>query len=133
MTPFSHGPITQIETDKPNVYAFRVTGHIDDDASEAMAEFMTDAFDRHEEKIDMLLDLTAFTGSDWDSMLDGDVIASRFRALSEVRRYAVIGAPDRAAKMITFMDKIIPVEAKAFDTADSRQAWDFVGASPQMA
>ncbi|MEL6644821.1 MAG: STAS/SEC14 domain-containing protein [Pseudomonadota bacterium] len=133
MTPFTHGPITQIETDKPTVYAFRITGHIDDDASEALAEYMNAVFDKHDEKIDMLLDLTAFTGSDWDSMLDGDVIASRFRALSEVRRDAVIGAPDRAAKMIGFMDKIIPVEAKAFDTEDSREAWDFVGASPQMA
>lgn len=133
MTPFTHGPITQIETDNPTVYAFRITGHIDDDAAEAMAEYMNAAFDRHNEKIDMLLDLTGFTGSDWDSMLDGDVITSRFRALSEVRRYAVIGAPDRAAKMIGFLDKIIPVEAKAFDSEQSKDAWDFVGASPQLA
>ncbi|ABD54983.1 STAS/SEC14 domain-containing protein [Jannaschia sp. CCS1] len=121
--------IEQIPTTAPNVYAFRVTGHIDDDASEALAKFMLAAFDRHEEKVDMLLDLTAFTGSDWDSMLDGDVIKSRFRSLSEVRRYAVIGAPDRAAKMIEFMDKIIPVEAKAFDANQKDAAWAFVGAS----
>ena len=132
---FQSGPINQIPTDAANVYAFKITGHIDDDASEAMAKFMNDAFDRREEvegapKINMLLDMTAFTGSDWDAMLDGDVIESRWRSLKNVGRYAVVGAPDRAAKMIGFMDKLIPVEAKAFDATDSAAAWAFVGAQP---
>ena len=63
-------------------------------------------------------------------MLDGDVITSRFRALRHVSRYAVIGAPANAAKMINLMDKVIPVEAKAFDTEQTVEAWNFVGASP---
>lgn len=126
---FSYGPIHQIETTAPNVYAFRVAGHIDDDASEALAKFMLAAFDRHDEKVDMFLDLTAFSGSDWDSMLDLDVIKSRFRSLSEVRRYAVVGAPENAATMIGYMDKVIPVEAKAFDTSEREAAWAFVGAA----
>ncbi len=130
MTQFSHGSVHQIPTDAPDVYAFRVTGHIDDDTSAAMADYMNDVFDKTG-KVDMLLDLTGFTGSDWDSMLDGDVIVSRFRALSNVRRYAVVGAPDRAAKMIEFMDKIIPVEAKAFESV--ADAWAFVEARPAAA
>jgi len=127
MSLFSHGAIQEIATDGADIYAFKVTGHIDDDASEAMAEFMNDVFDRKED-VNMLLDLTGFTGSDWDSMLDGDVIESRFRALRHVKKYAVIGAPDRAAKMIGLMDKVIPVEAKAFDASDVAAAWAFVGA-----
>ncbi|QBF32644.1 STAS/SEC14 domain-containing protein [Thalassococcus sp. S3] len=133
MAPFSHGSIQQIMTDTPSVYAFRIAGHIDDDASEALAKFMLCVFERHDEKVDMLMDLTAFTGSDWDSLLDGDVIASRFKSLSEVRRYAVVGAPENAAKMIGFLDKIIPVEAKAFDASESDAAWRFVGARPTAA
>lgn len=132
MTLFSHGPIQQIATDTPGLYAFRIAGHIDDDASEAMAEFMNDVFDGQDE-VSMLLDLTGFTGSDWDNMLDFDVIKSRFRALSHVKRYAVIGAPDSAARMIEFMDKIIPVEAKAFDAAESAEAWHWVKAAPPAA
>ncbi|WP_299417735.1 STAS/SEC14 domain-containing protein [uncultured Sulfitobacter sp.] len=132
MTHFKSGPITEIPTDTQTVHAFRVSGHIDDDASEAMAEHMNAVFDRSD-KVNMLLDLTGFTGSDWDSMLDGDVITSRLRALRRVHRYAVVGAPDRAAKMINLMDKIIPVEAKAFDAGDAAQAWEFVGAKPLAA
>ena len=129
MTAFSHGPITEIQSNAANVHAFRIVGHIDDDASEALAEHMNRVFDQQDE-VNMLLDMTAFTGSDWDSMLDGDVISSRFRALRHVKKYAVVGAPDRAAKMIGFMDKVIPVEAKAFDAADIAQAWAFVGTQP---
>jgi hypothetical protein len=127
MPAFSHGPISQIETDNPDVYAFKITGHIDDDASEAMAKFMNSVFDS-KEKVNMLLDMTAFTGSDWDSMLDGDVIESRFRSLKHVKKYAVVGAPDKAASMISFMDKLILVDARAFDADEESAAWAFVGA-----
>jgi hypothetical protein len=129
MSGFSHGPITQIETTSPRVFAFRITGHLDDDASEALAEFMNKVFDDHN-GVTMLLDLTGFTGSDWDSMLDGDVLRSRFRALGEVERYAVVGAPKRAAQLIGYMDKIIPVEARAFNANEMDEAWAFVGARP---
>ena len=131
MTHFSHDPITQIPTTKPQVYAFRVTGHIDDDASEALAKYMNTVFDE-KDKVRMLLDLSDFTGSDWDSILDSDVITSRFRALTHVSRYAVVGAPDKAVKMISLMDHIIPVDARAFDKIDIMQAWDFVGAEPAI-
>lgn len=129
MTDFSSGPITEIANTNPTVHAFRVSGHIDDDASEALAKHMNDVFDR-QDKVNMLLDLSGFTGSDWDTMLDGDVITSRFRSLSHVERYAVVGAPERAVTMIGLMNRIITVEAKAFDVADIDQAWAFVGAQP---
>jgi len=131
MKQFSYGPIDQIPTSSPTVYAFQVSGHMSYDASEAMAEYMNQVFDQND-KISMLLDLTGFTGSDWDTMLDGDVIQSRFRALSHVDRYAVIGAPENAAKMISFMDKIIPVDARAFDASEAQAAWKFVGARPEV-
>lgn len=126
---FHHGAVAQIETKSPKLYAFRIAGHIDDDTSEALAEFMNAAFDRHDEKVDMLMDLSGFTGSDWDSLFDGDVLKSRFRALKEVDKYAVIGAPEKAQKMIGWMDKIIPVQARAFDAADADEAWSWVGES----
>ena len=130
MTQFSHGPITQIPADRETVYAFAITGHITDDDSEALAKYMNAAFDAHD-KVDMLLDLTGMTGSDWDTLFDDDVLKSRFRSLTHVRRYAVVGAPEGAATMIGLMDKIIPVEAKTFDT--QAEAWAFVGAQPMTA
>ena len=127
MTDVSFGPITQMQTTSPTLYAFAVSGRIDDDASEAMAKYMNAAFDRHDSKVDMLLDLTACTGSDWDSFLDKDVIVSRFRALSNVGKYAVIGAPERATKMINLLDSVIPMDARAFPSDAVEAAWSWVG------
>ena len=124
---FEHGAISQIATEHPNLYAFRINGHIDDDASEALAKYMNDAFDRHAGKVNMLLDLSGLTGSEWTSIFDADVLKSRFRALKEVDKYAVVGAPDHANRMIDFFDKLIPVDARAFSEEDAYAAWDFVG------
>jgi len=131
MNGFSHPAIQQIPTTADTVYAFRITGRVDDDASETLAQYMNDVFDAAPGKVNMLLELPALTGSDWDNLLDKEVITSRFRSLSHVERYAAVGAPDRAAQMIGWMDKIIPVEARAFDASAIEDAWRFVGAHPQ--
>lgn len=132
MTLFHHGAIAQIPCSSPSVYAFRVIGHIDDDAFEELAKFMNEAFDQHD-KVNMLLDLTDYSGSDWDSVFDWDVISARFRALSNVEKYAVVGAPKGAVRMIEVMDKLIPVEAGTFESSEMDKAWNFVGASPSAA
>jgi hypothetical protein len=76
----------------------------------------------------MLMRLDGFTDSDKTALFDGDVIVSRWRSLFNVEKYAVVGAPDGASKMIDFMDKLLPVDAKAFSSKQERDAWDFVGA-----
>ncbi|MEM1149165.1 MAG: STAS/SEC14 domain-containing protein [Pseudomonadota bacterium] len=127
MTVFSHGSITQIPTTKDDVYAFAIAGHVEDDDTEEMAKFMNQAFDKPG-KVSMLLDLSGMTGSDLDAMFDGHVLRAQFRAWKEVDKYAVIGAPDRAAKIIDWMDNLIPVDARAFEAKDAQMAWSFVGA-----
>lgn len=121
--------ITQIPTNSATVYAFDITGHVSDDDAEALAKYMNDAFDRHD-KVNMLMKLDGYTGSDKDAIFDGDVLESRWRSLFKVDKYAVVGAPDGASRMITFMDKILPVDAKSFSLHDVALAWRFVGADP---
>lgn len=121
--------IKQIPTDNPKVFAFEVKGHVSDDDAEAMAEFMNDVFDRHE-KVNMLIRLDGYTGSDKDALFDGDVIESRWCSLFKVDKYVVVGAPEGVSRMIRFMDKILPVDAKAFDKGQDAEAWAYVGAQP---
>lgn len=128
MSEFSHGAISKVATDNPSVHAFRIAGHVEDDDMEAMAEYMNDIFDSANGKVDMLLDLGGMTGRDLDVMFDGDVLMAQIRAWSKVGRYAVIAAPDRAAKMIEWADKVIPVEARAFEASEADAAWLFVEA-----
>ena len=127
MTLLSRPSVRQIPTDNKIVYAFDVTGHVSDDDAEALAKTMNDAFDRHE-KVSMLLRLDGYTGSDKDALFDGDVLESRWRSLVSVEKYAVVGAPDGAEKMINFFGKILPVDARTFKIAEEDRAWAFVGA-----
>ncbi|UWR21268.1 STAS/SEC14 domain-containing protein [Sulfitobacter sp. S190] len=131
MTAFQHGSIHSIPTTTADVHAFKIEGHVDDDDMEAMSKYMNDVFDQAPGKVSMLLDLSSMTGRDLDIMFDDDVLKAQVRSWSKVARYAVIGAPESAATMIKWADKVIPVEARAFDSAEASSAWEFVGASPQ--
>lgn len=130
MSQFTSQSVTEIPNTADNVYAFQVKGHIDDDVMEDLAEYMNDAFDRCD-SVNMLFDLSGYEGADQMSIFDGDVLKSRVRSISKVDRYAVIGAPENAQKMIGMMDKIIPVDARTFKSEERAQAWVFVGASPK--
>ena len=123
---FNARGITQIATDRPVLYAFRLTGKISDDAMEDMAEYMNAAFDAHKDKVDMLLIFDNFEGSEFGSGWDWDVIKSRFRAITNVDRYVVVGAPDAAQSMIAFFDRILPVKAETFD--EEALAWQSLDA-----
>ena len=118
--------ITQIATDRAGLYAFRISGKISDDAMEEMAEYMNTAFDVHTDKVDMLMIFDGFEGSEFGASWDWDVIKSRFKALSNVDRYVVVGAPDKAERMIAFMDNLLPVKAETFD--DEAIAWQSLAA-----
>lgn len=132
MTLLSLPSVKQIPTTSETVFAFDVHGHVSDDDAEALAEYMNDVFDRHD-KVNMLMRLDGFTGSDKTALFDGEVIESRWRSLFDVERYAVVGAPDGASKLIDFMDKLLPVDAKSFTSAQEQEAWQFVGASRDTA
>ncbi|WP_299410689.1 STAS/SEC14 domain-containing protein [uncultured Roseobacter sp.] len=126
MTNLTLPSVREIPTHSDTVYAFDVTGHVSDDDAEALAKYMNDAFDRHD-KVNMLIRLSGYTGSDKDALFDGDVLESRWRALFKVDKYAVVGAPDGASRMISIMDKILPVDAKTFETSEEDEAWRFIG------
>ena len=130
MQKFMHGSITEISTTAPHLHAFKVTGFVDDDDLEAMAKHMNHVFDSSGDKVDILIDLSGMTGRDFDGFLDGDVLRAQFRSWSKVRCYAVIAAPERAAKMISWIDRMIPVDARAFEYSEVDAGWAFVGARP---
>ena len=122
--------VTRIATDRSDLYAFEIRGEVTDEAMASMAETMNAAFDAHDDKVDMLLVFRGFEGSEPGATLDFDVIASRIRALTNVARYVVVGAPDAAVAMIETMAKLMPVEAHTFPLARLGEAWTLLGARP---
>ncbi|SFS21210.1 STAS/SEC14 domain-containing protein [Yoonia litorea] len=129
MAQFKQGAVIEIPNSKDDVFAFEVKGDLDTEDSSALASHVNELFDAHP-SINMLVDLSAFSGKAESTLLDKDVFTSRLRALGNVERYAVVGAPEAAAKMIKTMDKVIPVKAATFASDQIAEAWAFVGAEP---
>ncbi len=123
--------IQEIPTTDPLVHAFRITGTVTDDDMSAMAQHMNAAFDASgPEKVSMLLIFEGYEGADAGAAFDASALKAQFRSLTQVVRYAVVGAPDAARSMIETMDHVIPIDARTFDAQDEAQAWAFVGADP---
>ena len=121
--------VSRINVDKPSVFAFEITGKISAEEMELMAKTMNSAFDAHQDKIDMMLVFVDYDGSESGAVLDDDVITSRFRALTNVDKYVVVGAPDSAKSMLNLFGKLLPVEAHAFELSEIDQAWHLLGVS----
>ena len=128
METLSLGSVKEIPTTEETVFAFDIDGHVPDDDAEALARYMNVAFD-HFDKVNMLMVIDGYEGSDKDAIFDADVLESRWRSLFNVEKYAVVGAPESAEKMITFMDKLVPIDAKTFSRGEEAAAWEFVGAA----
>ncbi|MEX0308920.1 MAG: STAS/SEC14 domain-containing protein [Tateyamaria sp.] len=113
--------IRQVQTSRPDLYAFRIAGKVSREDIEAMSELMNTAFDAHKEKIDMLLIFDRYEGSDFGATMSWESIKSRFKSLRNVHRYVVVGAPDSAADLIETLGSVLPVEAETY--ADEAVAW----------
>jgi SpoIIAA-like len=120
--------ISQIPVLSPSVYAFTIHGEIEKDDLAQMADVMNAAFDTHD-KVSMLLIFAPYDGAEPGAGLDLEVLASQFRSITKVDKYAVVGAPTFATTMIKIMDKIMPVQARTFSHSEEHLAWAFIETS----
>jgi len=126
---FASERIRQVATDAPSVYAFRIEGGVSADELAAMSRLLDEAFERHD-KISMLLLLDGFGPSDALSSISPKSLATQARSAFNVERYAVVGPPPSAARMIETFDTVSSIDARTFDPGEEDAAWDFVGARP---
>jgi hypothetical protein len=123
---FTCPSVIEIKTSRPQLFAFRINGEVSRDDMSAMAEYMNNIFDGHDEKVDMLMIFDRYEGAEAGASMGWESVKSRFRSVSNVGRYVVVGAPDAAENMIEIMDHLIPVKAETFD--EEAAAWRELGA-----
>jgi hypothetical protein len=121
--------IVQIPTNRPRLYAFEIRGEVQSEDMHEMAETMNSAFDAHD-KVDMMLLFRPYDGSEIGATFDFESMKASFRSLNSVDKYVVVGAPERADSLISFMDRIIPVDAHTFEPHEVNAAWSCVDAQP---
>jgi len=108
-----------------NVHAFRITGAVTRDDMAAMGERMNTLFDAlpKDRKIDMLLvfdtDRSTEAGANWST----DAMTAQAKAVTNVRNYVVANAPGDAGGIVETVGRVLPVEAKSFDSEEAALAW----------
>ncbi len=123
------GMISEIPSSKPNVFAFRLSGELSKDDLVSMAETMLNAFEQHP-SINMLLVFDDYEGTQIAAGMHGSVLKAQLKGVSKVDKYAVVGAPGVAEKIVELSDVIMPVASASFSADELGKAWAFVGADP---
>ncbi|WOI57090.1 STAS/SEC14 domain-containing protein [Palleronia sp. LCG004] len=121
--------VREAPTTENDVFAFHIMGEVSAEDMEAMGAYMNEQFETHD-NVSMLMIFDRFEGSETGASFQWETLKSRFRSLGKVDKYVVVGAPDGPSRMIEWMGKILPIEAKTFPREQTDEAWAFVGARP---
>ena len=120
--------ICRLDTDREDVFAFDVVGHIKAPDVENIYGLLEGAYSLHD-KIDMLVRIKDYEGVDWDAAMKDFRLLGKTHALKHIRRYAVVGGPGWIGAMIAVFNPFFRIEMKHFDTAEEARAWTWIGAS----
>lgn len=119
------GSIIRREAPRPDLLAFEIKDRITKPDIEWMSALVDDAMKTHD-KIDMLLVMSHYEGSDLGARFDAYATGVMARSVAHIRNYVVVGAPAFARAMITLSGTVLPVETKTFDLAEEAEAWAYL-------
>ncbi|MDP4006717.1 STAS/SEC14 domain-containing protein [Methylobacterium sp. NEAU K] len=105
--------------------AFEINDKITKPDIEWMSSITDKAMQAHG-KIDMLLIMPNYEGSDLGAKFDGYANEVKVRSVAHIRKYVVVGAPTFARAMIKSSGTVILVETRTFDLAEEEQAWAYL-------
>lgn len=116
------GSVIRRDSPRPDLLAFEIRDKISKVDIEWMSS-LTDEAMQSLDKIDMLIIMSNYEGSDLGATFDGYAASVKARSVAHIRRYVVVGAPTFAKTMINLSGFVMPVETKTFDLEDEAAAW----------
>lgn len=122
--------IRQIETDRPDMLALELVGHITAADIENAYGLLEAAYQLHD-KIDVLVRVSDYEGFDWQAVLSRTTFKAKSHALKHIRRYAVVGGPGWLHATMSLFNPLTPVESRHFNTEEEAAAWEWIGAKPK--
>ncbi len=125
MTAAPDGSITRRDAPRPDLLAFEITDKVTKADIEWMSAITDEAMKVHD-KIDMLIIMSNYEGTELSASFDGYANSVKARSIAHIDRYVVVGAPTLAKAMINLSGMVLPVEAKTFDLADEAAAWAYL-------
>ncbi|MBN9076710.1 MAG: STAS/SEC14 domain-containing protein [Rhizobiales bacterium 65-79] len=119
--------IRRLDTDREDVFAFDVVGHINASDVENIYGLLEGAYAIHDQ-IDMLVRIKDYDGVEWDAALKDFNLLGKTHALKHIRLYAVVGGPAWVGPMIAVFNPFFRVKMKHFDETEEEAAWKWIGA-----
>ena len=130
--PEEPGPsIHFLQTTNENVFAYEVTGRLRaNDVKAAIKEFGT--YLECDGKVNVLGKLGGFSGFDLFAVLEDELVRLKYRSLSKVDKYAIIGAKPWMRNFIELLSPLTSVKVRFFDLGEEAAAWEWVGAQQAL-
>jgi hypothetical protein len=120
-----------LQTTNPNVFAYEVNGRVRaKDIKAVVNEFKP--YLEKEGKINVLARLSDFNGFDLLAMIEDDLVKLKFKSLSKVDRYAVIGPKPWIRNLLELFYPLTSVKLRIFDKDEEAAAWEWVGAQQAL-
>ena len=121
--------VRRIETDRPDLFAIDVVGHVSAADVENLYGLLEAAYALHP-KIDVLVRMVDHDGVDWAEVSDETVRDGKAHAREHVARCACVGEPDWTADLQGWFTTAEPVELRHFPDDEESEAWLWLGARP---
>jgi hypothetical protein len=120
-----------LQTTNENVFAYEVTGRLRaKDIQLAIKEF--GLYLEREGKVNVLAKLGGFSGFDLFAVLEDDLVRLKYRSLSKVDKYAVIGAKPWMRNFVELLSPLTSIKVRFFDPDEEVAAWEWVGAQQAL-
>jgi hypothetical protein len=123
--------IRKIETDRPDLLAFDIVGHVTAADAENLFGLLEAAYALHP-RIDVLVRIVDHDGADWAGIADETLDQGKAKAAEHVARCAAVGEPDWTANARGWFEPALAVELRHFEAADEAAAWQWLGAQPSQ-
>lgn len=120
-----HPALSQIKTERDDVFAFEIDGHVSREEVDEAYQILEKAYEQHD-KIDLFVRIGRYDGFDLSALFSDVTYAGKLHAIRHMRRYALVGGPDWMANMIRFFNPLFRMEVRHFELDDEAEAWNWI-------
>jgi hypothetical protein len=116
-----------LQTTNENVFAYEVNGRLREKDIKNAVEAMKPYLER-KGKFNVLARFKDFNGFDLTALLDDALAKLKYRAITRVERYAIVGAKPWMRNFFELVSPLFSAQIRVFETSDEEAAWEWVGA-----
>ena len=120
-----------LQTTSENVFAYEVNGRLREKDIKAAVAQMKPYLER-EGKFNVLARMKDFGGFDLLAALDDDLVKTKYKAISKVDKYAIVGAKAWMRNFVELVSGLFSAQIRFFDPEEEHAAWEWVGAEQAL-